>query len=120
MEDWGAVTKILQYLKGTREMLLTYRKAGRFRLESFTNASYAEDKGDGCSLSKIVTMFGGTPLSGSSETPACIPLSSSVAEYLALADDTKEVLYLTMVLDILCPESPENESQNLSRYARCD
>lgn len=69
---WGPVTKILQYLKGTKELDLTYRKAGRCRPEAFPDAIYAEDKGDRRSVSETVVVLGGASLCWSSKIRACV------------------------------------------------
>lgn len=92
-KHWGAVTKILQYLKGTRELTLTYRKAGRCRSEAFADAINAEDHENRRSIGGVVTVFGGTALSWMSKTQTCVTLSSAEAEYLTLADCAKNVLY---------------------------
>lgn len=58
-KHWRAVTKILQYLKGTGGVCLTCRKAARCRLEAVAGASHAEGK----KYCRYYTMFGGEALS---------------------------------------------------------
>lgn len=59
----GAMIKILEYIKGTRESGLKFWKAGRYRLKVFADASYAEDKEDKRSGSGTVVMSGGSAFS---------------------------------------------------------
>lgn len=94
VEHWGAVAKILQRLKGTREIGLTYHNVDCCRLEAFADANYTEAKEDRRSVVGIVTKLDGIGVSWSSRTQTCVTISSSEAWYKALVDYTKDVLYL--------------------------
>ena len=58
-------------------------------------------------------MFVGGAVSWMSRTQRCVSLSSSEAEYIAMAEATKDIVFLCQLLGFMWPESAE---QNVVLY----
>ena len=74
-----------------------------FDLETYLDADYAHMAEDRRSVSGVVVFCGGTPVSWFSRTQKCITLSTTEAEYVAMADGVKEALYERGILAFLMP-----------------
>lgn len=107
MTHGRAVAKIFQYINSTRDMGLVRRKAGRCRLETFADASHAEDMNDRRSVSGMVTSFSGGAPSWSSKTEACVTLTPAEPEKVELADRAKDVIFSRMLPEFQHPELPK-------------
>ncbi|CAB1108043.1 unnamed protein product [Ectocarpus sp. CCAP 1310/34] len=87
--NWDAIQKILGYLKGTRDLGITYQRGSGLGLAVYVDASYADTE-DRRSVSGLATTVGGTVLSHGSKTQSIVSLSSTEAEYIAAEDGVKE------------------------------
>ena len=67
-------------------------------------ADYASKDNDRRSVSGVAVMVGGTIGNASSTTQHCVTLSTSEAEYVAMARGAKTALLTKAVLDFLQPE----------------
>ena len=72
-----------------------------FDLETYLDADYAHMAEDRRSVSGVVVFCGGTPVSWFSRTQKCVILSTTEAEYAAMADGVKEALYVRGILAFL-------------------
>ncbi|CAB1096240.1 unnamed protein product [Ectocarpus sp. CCAP 1310/34] len=86
---WDAIQKILGYLKGTRDLGITYQRGSGLGLAVYVEASYANTE-DKRSVSGLETAVGGTVVSHGSKTQSIVPLSSTEAEYIAAGECVKE------------------------------
>ncbi|XP_043483599.1 secreted RxLR effector protein 161-like [Leptopilina heterotoma] len=109
-EHWQAVKRIFRYLIGTRNYGLVFGNSGStLNLLGFTDADYA-----GCiqtrkSRSGFVFLLNGGPISWSSKRQDVVSLSTAEAEYIALANGTKEAIWLRRMLNklgIKCETAP--------------
>ena len=91
-----AVKNGLRYLKQTQGLGLKFggRDIHELKLEAFADADYASDKEKRRSLSGYVIMFGGAAVSWKSKQQPCTAQSTAEAEYVALCEAAKEVVYL--------------------------
>ena len=64
---------------------------------SFADDDYASKATDGSSVSGGVVMCAGGPVSWYSKTQKCVTLSTTQAEYVAMSDVAKEILFLRKV-----------------------
>ena len=87
------VKSLIRYLKGTQEKKLQVSKRGKLVLEAYSDANWAEDRTDRKSNSGYKCFLGGT-VSWSCRKQTCVSLSSTEAEYIALAETCQEVIYL--------------------------
>ncbi|CAB1112338.1 unnamed protein product [Ectocarpus sp. CCAP 1310/34] len=101
---WDAIQKILGYLKGTRDLGITYQRESGLGLAVYVDASYADTE-DRRSVSGLATTVGGTVVSHGSKTQSIVSLSSTEAEYIAAGEGVKEALFVRAVLSFVAPET---------------
>ena len=107
---WKAACKILEYLKATAHLGLTYRRDDDvdievvFELDAYVDADYAQKANDRCSVSGAAIFYGGALVTWFSRTQKSVTLSTTEAEYVAMAEGVKEAMYVRGVLEFLRPE----------------
>jgi hypothetical protein len=94
---WTAAKRVLRYLKGTTKLGLTFFKKSQF-LEGFVDADWGNCPNDRKSFTGYVFMLGGGPVSWDARKQKTVALSSTEAEYMGLAEATKEASYLRSFL----------------------
>ncbi|CAN0238053.1 unnamed protein product [Pylaiella littoralis] len=104
---WKAVLMIFQYLVGTKDLGLTNVRGSGLDLSVFTDANYAEKADDRKSVSGVAVIVGNSTVNWVSSTQKIVTLSTTEAEYVALADGVKEVLFLKSVLSFIVPTLSE-------------
>ncbi|GAA0142710.1 transmembrane signal receptor [Lithospermum erythrorhizon] len=92
-EHWEAVKWILRYLKGTSNVCLCYGTKDA-TLESFTDSDMAGDLDSKKSTSGYLFTFVGGAISWQSKLQRCVALSTTEAEYIAITECCKELLWL--------------------------
>ncbi|KAJ3479322.1 hypothetical protein NLI96_g9143 [Meripilus lineatus] len=97
---WTAVKHVLRYLKGTRDLGITYG-TGDLTLFGYSDADWAQNISDRRSISGFAFLLAGGAISWSSKKQATVALSTMEAEYLALAHASKEALWLRSLLEHL-------------------
>ena len=100
---WRAVCKIISYLNGTKKLGLVFSEGGGLKLSVYVDADYADKANDRRSVSGVAVMLGGTSAVASSTTQHCVTLSTSEAEYVAMAHGAKTALFTRAVLNFLQP-----------------
>jgi hypothetical protein len=120
--DWGALIRILRYLRKTWDLGLHYKNEittpcaitndpdvipelifnipGENQPEGFADASYGEEP-DRKSRSGYVFLFGGAAISWYSKKQVSVSLSSTEAEYYSLGDAVKESIWIKQLMDEL-------------------
>ena len=73
-------------------------------MQVFADADYASTAADRRSVSGGLVMCGGARVSWFSRTQKCVTLSTTEAEYVALADVIKEMLFLRQVWRFMLPD----------------
>ncbi|CAM9967105.1 unnamed protein product, partial [Sphacelaria rigidula] len=86
---WRGVLKVLAYLNTTRDYGLTF-SSGESRLIVYCDADYAKKDTDRRSISGVAVMYGGIAVSSTSRTQHCVTLSTTEAEYVAMAEGANE------------------------------
>lgn len=92
-EHWNAAKRVLQYLKGTVNYSLVYRRSGN-PLKGYCDADWANCTIDRRSYTGYAFKLSGGLVSWESKKQPTVALSSAEAEYMALASATKEACYL--------------------------
>ncbi|KAI3697819.1 hypothetical protein L6452_30916 [Arctium lappa] len=102
---WKAISRVLGYLKRTRNLELTYSTHPGI-LEGYSDASYIDHSGDSKSTSGWIYTLDGGAVSWESKKQTCIAHSTMESEFIALAAAGKEVEWIIDLLtDIhLCPQ----------------
>ena len=98
---WTAVKRILRYLKGTLDIVIKYRAESNEVLMGFCDSDFAGDPDTRRSTTGYVFTLNGGPVAWSSTTQSTTALASTEAEYMALSDAMKEVLWLRWLLTFL-------------------
>ncbi|CAN0919974.1 Retrovirus-related Pol polyprotein from transposon TNT 1-94 [Linum grandiflorum] len=99
-EHWVAVKWILCYLRGTSRVCLCFDN-GKAMLDGYTDANMAGDVDSRKSTSGYMMTFAGAAVSWQSRLQKCVALLTTEAEYIAMTEDCKEVIWLKKFLQEL-------------------
>ena len=103
---WKAALSILGYAVRTSSFGISFQRGtvSGISLVSFADADYASRATDRRSVSGGVVMCAGGAIMWLSKTQKCVTLSTTHAEYVAMADVGKELLFLVQVWRFMLPE----------------
>ncbi|KAI3703311.1 hypothetical protein L1987_73276 [Smallanthus sonchifolius] len=93
-----AVQRILKYLKGTTGHGVLFKSHGHLKVEVYTDADWAGDKGNRRSTSGYFSLVGGNLVTWRSKKQKVVALSSAEAEFRGIARGLGEVLWLRKLL----------------------
>lgn len=111
-EHWTGIQHILRYLKQTKSSKLTFQKTGK-SLEVYSDSDWAGDRIDRRSFSGYVVKLAGGAVSWCSRKQRTTALSTVEAEYLAMCQVTKEVLWYQHFLEEILNEQFMNIPQQI-------
>ena len=97
---------LLRYLRGTSSTSLCFGK-GKVTLQGFVDADLGGDVDSSKSTSGYIYNIGGTTVSWMSRIQKCVSLSSTEAEYVAIAEAGKEMIWLADYLEELGKKQSE-------------
>ena len=98
-EHWAAVMWIFRYLRGTSRVCLCF--GGKAMLDGYTDADMVGDVDSKKSTSRYMITFVGVAVSWQYRLQKCVVLSTMEAEYIAVTEACKEVLWLKKFLQEL-------------------
>lgn len=102
---WEAVKWILRYLKGTSDFVLHFGD-NNVQLQGFTDSDLAGDLDKQRSTIGYTFKFVGVTISWVSRLQYSVALSSAKAEYLALSEGAREMIWLQCLFsDLHCKQS---------------
>ena len=95
MAHWSAAKRVLRYLKGTKNLGLTYKKGepSRNRMYGYADASFATNA-DMTSTNGNMFILNGAAITWNSKRQRTVALSTAEAEYTSMADSTREIVWL--------------------------
>lgn len=96
-EHWQMAKRVIRYLKGTKSYGIKYVKNGQ-RMEAYTDSDWGGDIEDRRSQSGSVLTLASGAISWKSKKQPIVSLSTMEAEYIALSEVSKEVIYLRRLL----------------------
>ncbi|KAL4573531.1 hypothetical protein LXL04_020341 [Taraxacum kok-saghyz] len=99
-DHWEGVKWLLRYLKGTSDVCLIYKKKEAVH-EGFTDANLRGCEDSGKITTGFVFTIGGTSITWMSRLKKSIALSTTEAEYMAMAEASKELVWLKSFLSEL-------------------
>ena len=99
-EHWEAVKWLLRYLKGTSKIALCYNKKDVI-LEGFSDADLGGCLDTRKSTTGYIFTLGGTAVSWMSRLQKSVALSTTEAEYMAISEASKEMIWLKNSLEEL-------------------
>lgn len=94
----AAAKHVLRYVKGTLNLGLVFHQSTSMNLVGYCDSDWGADKNDRKSITGYVFMLAGAAITWKSKKQQTVALSSTEAEYMALGDAVKEVLWLTQLL----------------------
>lgn len=95
--DWSEAKRVLRYLKGTIDHCLFLQPKG-LELEIFVDADWASDSIDRKSNSGFIFKFGNSLIDWKSHKQQSVSLSSTEAEYIALAECCQQMLWIVKLM----------------------
>jgi transposase InsO family protein len=96
---WKAAKKVLRYLKGTMNFGLLYTDKFDVQLAGFSDSDWAGNPDDRRSTTGYAFNIGSGVVSWSSKKQPTVSLSSTEAEYKAMASATCEAVWLRRILE---------------------
>ena len=99
-KHWEAVKWFLRYLRGTSSTSLCFGK-GKVTLQGFVDADLGGDVDSSKSTSGYIYTIGGRGVSWMSRLQKCVSLSSTEAEYVAIVEAGKDMIWLADYLEEL-------------------
>uniref|UniRef100_A0A5S6QQI6 Reverse transcriptase Ty1/copia-type domain-containing protein n=1 Tax=Trichuris muris TaxID=70415 RepID=A0A5S6QQI6_TRIMR len=97
--DWKCVKHVLRCLAGTKYMKLYVSATSEPILQGYVDADWAGDKADRKSTSGFMFHLGGSTISWFTRKQTSVALSSTEADYVAMAEACKELLWLRQLLE---------------------
>jgi hypothetical protein len=94
---WEAVKWILRYLRGTTEKCLVFSR-GELKLQGYVDADFAGDIDHRRSTTGYIFTLGATAVSWVSQLQKIVALSTTEAEYVAVTEASKEMIWLQGLL----------------------
>ncbi|GBN25344.1 hypothetical protein AVEN_121216-1 [Araneus ventricosus] len=88
--------QVFQYDLNTSNYAIDLSKSKSFALTAYTDASWAADKMDRKSISGYVIFLEDVPVTWSTTKQKCTGLSNMEAEYIALLEAVKEIVWLNI------------------------
>ena len=97
-QHWVAVKRILRYLAGTRNLKIQYGSSNQSGAYSDADWGSGQDRK---SIGGFVFLLNGGAISWASKKQRSIALSTTEAEYMAMTQASKEIIWLQVLLEEL-------------------
>jgi hypothetical protein len=93
---WRLAKDVLRYLKATHHIGLQFRPSEvPFKFSAYVDSDWGRDKQTRRSVTGLLVFLGKNLISWASRQQKCVATSSTEAEYIALSEVTKEVLWIS-------------------------
>ena len=97
-EYWTAVRHVFQYLNGTQDLGITYKRMTKINLDGYTDADWGSNPVDQKSISDYIFLIRDGLITWTSKKQWTVALSSMEAEYMAASLATWEAMWLCTLL----------------------
>jgi hypothetical protein len=94
LDHWKAVKKVLRYMQGTKDHMLTYRRSDNLEVVGYADADYAGCEDSRKSTSGYVFTLAGGAISWKSSKQTTTATSTMHAEYMACYEATGQAVWL--------------------------
>ena len=94
LDHWKAVKKVLRYLKGTKDHMLTFKKFDQLQVIGYFDFDFTDCPDDRKSTSDFIFMMAGGAISWKSVKQNFTATSTMEAEYIACYEATCQALWL--------------------------
>lgn len=98
LRHWDCLLKVLGYLKGSIDHKLDLSKIDSIRLTCFADSDYAANRDDRVSIGGYIVFLDRVPVVWRTFKQKSVSLSTMEAEYIALSEAAKEIIWLRNVL----------------------
>ena len=106
MDHWNVVKRVLRYLKGTKDYMLTYRKVENLELIGYTDSDFAMCPDDRKSTSGYIFMLAGGAVSWKSVKQTLVTSSTMHAEFVACYGASSQAVWLrNLISDMFVVDS---------------
>ena len=99
---WVASKRILRYLKGTKDLAIQYTgrlfRGDKVTIVAYCDSDWAQCPDDRKSTTGYVVQVGGGPVAWQCKKQHTVALSTTEAEFVAITEATKDVLWVTYFL----------------------
>uniref|UniRef100_A0ABD2VYX3 Reverse transcriptase Ty1/copia-type domain-containing protein n=1 Tax=Trichogramma kaykai TaxID=54128 RepID=A0ABD2VYX3_9HYME len=99
-EHWNAAKRIVKYPKNTIDLCLVYSK-GDFNITGFVDADWSSNALDRKSFTGYLFKLNNSIITWKTQKQKTVALSSAEAEYMALSEGCKELIFLKNLLSEL-------------------
>jgi hypothetical protein len=99
LEHWEAAIRVVQYLKGTHNHILTLGGKNPLALMGYSDSDYANCVDTSCSIGGYCFNLGSGMIFWSSRKQPTVTDSSCYAKYIALHEAAHEVLFMRQLLE---------------------
>ena len=102
---WNSLKNVLRYLKGTKSLGMVYRKSNSsmINVSAYVDSDFASDPTDRKSISGFLIRMNNNMVCWSSKKQSVVALSSTEAEYVAMANCITECLFVVQLLKEITP-----------------
>jgi len=102
-EHWKAAIRVLKYLGTTRDQGLEYTSSGKsaqdpWKLEVYVDADHGGDLDTRKSRMGYIILLNGNIVSFASRMESRVTISTTMAEYIALSEAMKELIWIKNVV----------------------
>ena len=94
MEHWRAAKKVLRYLQGTKEFMLTYKRSDHLEVIGYSDSDFAGCLDSRKSTSGYVFLLAGGAISWRSTKQSLTASSTMEAEFVACFEATSQAIWL--------------------------
>ncbi|XP_059627567.1 secreted RxLR effector protein 161-like [Cornus florida] len=94
IDHWKAVKKVLRYLQGTKDYMLTYKRTDNLEVIGYSDSDYAERMDTRKSTFGYVFMLAEGPTSWKSQKQSLVASSTMEAEFVACYEATCHAIWL--------------------------
>ena len=94
LSHWQAAKKVLRYLQGTKNLMLTYRRTKQLEIVGFSDSDYVGCLDSRKSTFGYIFMLAGGAVSWSSKKQKTVAASTMEAEYIACFHTTSQAVWI--------------------------
>jgi hypothetical protein len=94
LDHWKAAKKVLHYMQGTKDYMLTYRRSDNLEVVGYADADYTDCEDSRKSTSGYVFTLAGGAISWKSSKQTTTATSTMHAEYMACYEATGQAVWL--------------------------
>jgi hypothetical protein len=96
-----AAKHVMRYLKGNSQLGIEFIRQAKFTINAYCDADWAGDKQDRKSTTGYVVIASGGAICWKSKKQSVVSLSTTEAEYMAVGEVTKEILWVNNMISEL-------------------